>query len=169
LPLGLNENFPVNVHIVERFSTAILAKHLQEKLVRNLHEVNQGEFTFEEVANPTVPEGTIVFEFGLANEGSFNYLDDEELKTTVAFLNKNRSETLDFFCAIRYYKISGNKKTPLKFDYFLLRTVFGKELFEVQVYHERGPRYISPQDLVVFIVDNLNKAQSKKALRPLKD
>lgn len=169
MPLCLHENFPLNVHRVEGFRTTVSVIQLQKKILRTLHEVNQKEFTFEEVANPTVPEGTVFFEFGLANEGGFSYLDEEEFNAIVAFLNKNRLEILDFFCSIRYYKNSGDKKTPLKFDYFMLRTVFGKEIFEVQVYHERGPRYIAPQDLVGFIVNMVNKTQSKKILKALKD
>ena len=169
MPLGLNENFPINVHRVEGFCTTASTKQLQNKFLRTLHEVNQKEFTFEEVTNPTVPEGKVFFEFGLANEGNFSYLDEEEFNATAAFISKNRLNILDFFCSIRYYKISGDKKTPLKFDYFMLRTVFGKEMLEVQVYHERGPRYITPQDLVDFIVNKVNKTQSKKVLKPLKD
>ena len=167
MPLGLHENFPINVHRVEGFCTTASTKQLQNKFLRALYEVNQKEFTFEEVADPTVPEGTVFFEFGLANEGRFSYLDEEEFNATVAFLNKNRLEILDFFCSIRYYKSSGDKIAPLKFDYFMLRIVFGKEILEVQVYHERGPRYITPQDLIGFIVNMVNKAQSKKILKPL--
>lgn len=169
MTLGLLDNFPKNVHHIESFSTNASAKQLQERLLITLHEINQGEFTFEEVANPTVPQGTMIFEFGLANEVNFSYLDVEELSATLAFLNKNRLKTLDFFCSIRYYKCSGEKRTPLKFDYFLLRNVFGKDLLEMQVYHERGPRYISPQDLLVFIVTKVNKSQSKKVLKPIKN
>lgn len=169
MPLGLHENFPKNVHSIEGFRTNVPTKQLQKKLLRIVHEVNREDFTFEEVTNPTVPKGTIVFEFGLANECNFSYIDEEELKKALIFINKNRLELLDFFCSIRYYKINGNKKTPLKFDYFLLRTVFGKEVLEFQVYHERGPRYISPQDLVVFIVNKLNKAQRKKILKVIND
>ena len=47
---------------------------------------------------------------------------------------------MDFFCSIRYYKGSGEKRSPLKFDYYMLRTVFSKDIFEVQVFHERGPK-----------------------------
>ena len=169
MTLGLHDNFPINVHLVEGFKTTVSAKRLQEKLLRTLHELNHGEFTFEEVTNPTVPHGTVLFEFGLAKDGGFSYLNEEELKASLAFLNRERLEVLDFFCSIRYYKINGGKKTPLKFDYFFFRTVFGKELLEVRVYHERGPRYVSPADLVGFIVNKLNMMQSKKVLKTLAD
>ena len=169
MTLGFHDNFPINVHLVEGFKATVSAKRLQEKLLRTLHELNRGKFTFEEVANPTVPRGTVLFEFGLAKDGGFSYLNEEELKTSLAFLNRERLEVLDFFCSIRYYKSNGDKKTPLKFDYFFFRTVFGKELLEVQVYHERGPRYVSPADLVGFIVNKLNMMQSKKVLKAVAD
>ena len=169
MTLGLLDNFPINVHLVEGFKTTVSAKRLQEKLLRTLHELNHGEFTFEEVTNPTVPHGTVLFEFGLAKDGGFSYLNEEELKASLTFLNRERLEVLDFFCSIRYYKINGGKKTPLKFDYFFFRTVFGKELLEVRVYHERGPRYVSPADFVGFIVNKLNMMQSKKVLKTLAD
>lgn len=169
MTLGLHENFPINVHLVEGFRTTVSAKRLQEKILRTLYELNLGEFTFEEVANPTVPHGTVIFEFGLAKDGGFSYLNEEELKVSLAFLNRERFEVLDFFCSIRYYKNSRDKKIPLKFDYFFFRTVFPKELLEVHVYHERGPRYVSPADLVGFIVNNLNRMQSKKILKAVAD
>jgi len=72
---------------------------------------------------------------------------------------------MDFFCAIRYYKENGDKKTALKFDYYLLRTIFGKNILEIQVFHERGPRYISPQDLVDFLQSKINWDRSKRLLK----
>ena len=69
---------------------------------------------------------------------------------------------MDFFCSIRYYKGIGEKKTPLKFDYYMLRTIFSKDTFEVQVFHERGPRYISPEELTMFIFTKVNESSNQK-------
>jgi hypothetical protein len=40
-------------------------------------------------------------------------------------------------------------------------------MFEVQVFHERGPRYISPEDLTTFVYNKVNETTSKnrKALK----
>jgi hypothetical protein len=38
----------------------------------------------------------------------------------------------------------------------------------VQVFHERGPRYVSPEDVTAFIVSKLNAGQRRKILSPLK-
>ena len=72
---------------------------------------------------------------------------------------------MDFFCSIRYYKGKPEKKTALKFDYYLFRTIYGKNLFEIQIRHERGPRYLSPEDLAAFIFNRINEGSNRKALK----
>ena len=161
MTLGFYENFPANIHRIDSFNSTLSIKQLQQKLIQVLYEVNCKEFSFEEVANPTVPHGVVIFEFGVAESGDFNYIDEEETKKALSTLAKERLHSLDFFCSIRYYKGGGEKKTPLKFDYFMLRTVFNKDTFEVQVFHERGPRYISPEELTEFIFNKINESSSK--------
>ncbi|MCL4430059.1 MAG: hypothetical protein M1167_04830 [Chloroflexi bacterium] len=158
MTLGFYENFPTNIHKIDNFQSALSSKQLQQKLIQVFYEVNRKEFTFEEVTNPTVPQGKVIFEFGLAESGNFNYIDDEELEKTLNFLAKERLHSMDFFCSIRYYKGIGEKKTPLKFDYYMLRAIFSKDLLEVQVFHERGPRYISPEELTAFIFNKINES-----------
>jgi hypothetical protein len=159
--LGFYENFPTNVHRIDSFISTLSSKQLQQKLIQFFFEANHKEFSFEEVTYPTVPQGRVIFEFGLAESEDFNYLDEEELKKIRKFLAKERLHSMDFFCSIRYYKGIGEKKTPLKFDYYMLRTIFSKDTFEVQVFHERGPRYISPEELTAFIFDKINESSSK--------
>jgi hypothetical protein len=163
--LGLYENFPQNIHMVESFNSVLSIKQLQLKLIQAIYDANRREFSFEEIANPTIPEGKVIFEFGLAESEDFNYIDDEELKKALVFFAKERVQTIDFFCAIRNYKGSGEKKRALKFDYYMVRTVFSKDKLEVQVFHERGPRYISPKDLMMFIVDRINEGSNRKVLK----
>jgi hypothetical protein len=167
LPLGLYENFPPNIHHVDRFNYTLSNRQLQSKLVATLRQVNSREYSFEEVTNPTVPNGRLIFEFGLAESGDFNYIDDDEVKKTQSVLSKERLRSMDFFCSIRYYKESGEKRSALKFDYYMLRALFSKDVLEVQVFHERGPRYISPQELVDFLFMRLNAdvAKNKKILK----
>jgi hypothetical protein len=56
---------------------------------------------------------------------------------------------------------------PLKFDYYMIRFAFSKNTMEMRVFHERGPRYISPEDITTFIVNQINKASTKKILKPV--
>ncbi len=165
MTLGFYENFPSGIHGSERFISTISSKQLQHKLIQALYEANRGEFSFEEVSNPTVPEGRVIFEFGIAKAENFNYVDEEELKKAQVFLAKERVQSMDFFCSIRYYKGSGEEKTALKFDYYMLRTIFSKDHFEIKVFHERGPRYISPEDLTMFIFHKVNEASNRKVLK----
>jgi len=165
LPLGFYENFPVNIHRVDNFNSTVSIKQLQQKLIQIFYEVNCKEFSFEEVANPTIPEGKLIFEFGLAESEGFNYIDAEEVKKTLKVLAKERLDSMDFFCSIRYYKGNGDKKTPLKFDYYMMRTIFSKNALEVQVFHERGPRYISPEELTAFMFNKTNESSNRKILK----
>jgi hypothetical protein len=167
LSLGFYQNFPTTIHRIDSFNSTISSRQLQQKLIQTFYEVNCKEFTFEEVTNPTIPEGKVIFEFGLAESGDFNYIDDEEVKKALSFLAKERLDAMDFFCSIRYYKGKGENKTPLKFDYFMLRAVFNKDMLEIQVFHERGPRYISPEELTAFIFTKIN-ATSKRNKKILK-
>jgi len=163
--LGFYENFPVNIHRIEAFTTPLSSKSLQRRLIRVLHDVNRRKFSFEEVSCPTVPKCTIIFETGLADAGSFNYIDEEETRKVFSALRKAPFQTMDFFCAFRYYKGTAGNKAPLKFDYYLMRVIFGKNSLEIQVFHERGPRYVSPEDIVTFLVNEVNKTSSRRTLK----
>ncbi len=112
--MGFYQNFPTNIHRIDSFNSTLSSKQLQQKLIQVLHDINRREFSFEEISNPTVPQGRVIFEFGLAESEGFNYIDDEELKKTLNFLAKERLHSMDFFCSIRYYKGSGEKKTAVK-------------------------------------------------------
>ena len=163
--LGFYENFPVNIHRTDNFTSSLSSKKLQQRLIQVLHKINRETFSFEEITYPTVPEGTIIFETGLAEAKSFNYIDEEEAKRVLTALRKETLRSMDFFCAVRYYKGTGEKKKPLKFDYYMMRTIFGEKTMEVQVFHERGPRYISPEDIVAFLVNEVNKTSARRILK----
>jgi hypothetical protein len=165
--LGFYDNFPLNIHRIDNFSTTFSNKKLQQRLIQVLSEINRRTFSFEEIAYPTVPKCTIIFEAGLADAKSFNYIDEEEAKKVFTALRKSPFQTMDFFCAVRYYKGTADKKTPLKFDYYMLRVIFGKNAVEIRVFHERGPRYISPEDIVTFLVNMINETSSRKVLKKI--
>jgi hypothetical protein len=163
--LGFYENFPVKIHRIETFATPLSNNRLQRRLIQVVHNINRRTFSFEEVACPTVPECTIIFEAGLAEAKSFNYVDEEEKQKVLSALRKTPFQTMDFFCAVRYYKGTAEDKAPLKFDYYMMRLIFGKNNLEIQVFHERGPRYISPEDVITFVVNEVNKTSSRRTLK----
>lgn len=165
MTIGVYENFPSNIHMIQSFISTLSSKQLQQRLIQLFYEINRKEFHFEEVSNPTIPEGRVIFDFGLADVESFNYIDEDETKKALRLLSKEQLHIMDFFCVIRYHKGSAEKKTPLKFDYYFLRTVYGKDAFEIQVFHERGPRYVSPEDLTLFIFNKTNEGANRKILK----
>ena len=163
MTLGFYENFPSNVHLVESYNSTVSSKLLQQRIAQVLYEVNKKEFSFEEVANPTVPECKLIFEFGLADAENFNYIDEEEVNKILNLPEKELLRSIDFFCVIRYYR--GEKKKTLKFDYYFLRTLYGRSTLEIQISHKKGPRYLSPEDLTGFIVNKINEATNRKILK----
>jgi hypothetical protein len=168
LTKGVYENFPSQIHWIESFTSSVPSKQLQQKLVKIFYELNQKELSFEEVTNPTIPNSKLIFEFGLADSKCFNYINSDEEKKAIDLIDKEIPDRLDFFCGIRYYKGKTEKKTPLKFDYYLLRTIFNKGTVEAHIHHEKGPRYVSPQDLTQLIFDKINDNSSKKVLKKLR-
>ena len=165
--LGYYDNFPENIHKVASFSTSTSKKRLQQALIQVLYKINSETFTLEDVAHPSIPQCKVIFEFGIAEANSFNYLDSEEKSKAIKNIRKKPFQTMDFLCAVRYYKMQNEKKTPLKFDYYMLRFTFNKKLAEIQVFHERGPRHITPEDAVNFVANKINEAFSKKVLKTL--
>lgn len=164
--LGFYENFPSYVHRTERFLTSRISnRKLQQAIIQALHEINGETFTFEEVAKPTIPKCTIMFEFGIADGDGFNYLDSEETNRVLEFIRKRPLQLVDFLCIVKYYKDRGERKTPLKFDYYMIRIIFGEKLMETNVFHEKGLRHIFPEDIISLIVERVNKSFSRSVLK----
>jgi ribosomal protein S13 len=166
--LGAYENFPKNIHKTAHFTTSTTNKKLQQNLIQTLKETNSQTFNLENIAEPSIPQCSVIFEFGIAETNNFNYLDEDEANKVTKIIQKKPLQIADFFCAIRYYKTQNEKKTPLKFDYYMIRFIFNKNLIETQIFHERGPRYMSPEDITKFILNRINQIFSRKTLTLLK-
>jgi len=166
--LGLYENFPKTLHKTAFFAASISNKRLQQALIQTLQKINNENSNLEEIANPSVPQCTVILEFGIAEANNFNYLDNEETNKVLKVIQKKPLQLMDFFCALRYYKMQNGKKTPLRFDYYMMRFTFNKDSMEIQIFHERGPRYISPEDIANFVVNKISETFSKKILKAVK-
>ncbi|MCW4018557.1 MAG: hypothetical protein NWF00_07775 [Candidatus Bathyarchaeota archaeon] len=164
--LGFYENFPQTIHGTETFSFVLSKRKLQKKIAKVFQEVNCNSFSFEEVGNPTVPNGIVIFEFGIADTDGFFYLNQEGHQNLQNTLDDEAMRIMDWFCAIRYYKKAKPKRKPLKFDYYMLRLGFAeKGVMQVTVFHEKGPRYLSPEDLVNCIERQVNQTSKRKILK----
>ena len=159
--------FPTNIHLIETYSSLLSIRKLQEKIIRSFYEINGKEFDFEDVANPTVPEGKVIFNIGLAGAKKFSLINSEQVNAAIGVLNKENLQTIDFIIVIRYYKIKPEKRVPLRFDYYLMRTIYGKDKLEMQIAHDSGPRYVTPEDLSEFIFSKINLDSKKKPLKKL--
>jgi hypothetical protein len=166
--LGTYENFPKNIHKTAHFNVSSSNRSLQQTLIQTFRKANSETFNLENIADPSVPQCTAIFEFGIAEANNFNYLDDDETNKAIKIIQKKPFQLTDFFCAIRYYKMQKEKKTPLKFDYYMIRFIFNKDLMNMQIFHERGPRYVSPEDIENFILNRINEASSRKILTMFK-
>jgi hypothetical protein len=168
--IALYENFPEeSIHEKENFAFTLSNKKLQQKLIQVLKNINCRTFTFEDVGNPTVPGCTLIFEVGIADSNSFTFIDEDEAKRVLAVLKNEGFRVMDFFCAIRYYKDYTSNKKPLRFDYYMVRFLFAeRNWLEMQVFHERGPRYVSPKDLTAFLLKKVNETSAGGILKQIK-
>jgi len=165
--LGHYENFPATIHSSSGYATSISNKKTQETLIHVLLSANKESFKIEDVAYPTIPHCTVIFEFGIADGDDFNYLNEEEANKAIKVVRKTPFETMDFLCDVRYYKKTEERKTALRFDYYMLRFTFGINQMLIQVSHEKGPRHLTPDDLIHFLIERINRASPKKILREL--
>lgn len=163
--LGFYENFPINVQKAVRLTTTVSNKTLQKTLVQCLEKLNGENLRLEEVTSPSASDRTVIFEFGIADGDTFNYLDLEEKQKVLGEIRRAPLRIMDFFCAIRYYKERDGKRSPLKFDYYMLRLIFNTGSVEALIFHERGPRHVPPEDLVNLIIERVNKFYSRKVLK----
>ncbi len=163
------EGFPEqSIHAKEAFTFCLSPRKLEERLIEALRGVNSRTFTFEDFGNPTVPGCTVIFEVGIADSNSFTSIDENEEKKVFTTLKRATFGIMDFFFAIRYYKDFVSKKKPLKFDYYITRFIFSENVVELQVLHERGPRYFSPKDMVTFLMNRINETSARKILKKIK-
>jgi hypothetical protein len=163
--LGLYENFPRTAHSTMHYATLTSNKNLQQKLTQTLHNLNTQSFSLEKITDVSIPECLASFEFGIAYVNDFNYLDDEETETVLKTINKKPLQVMDFLCVVRYHRLQDKKKTTLRFDYSLIRFSFQKNTMDIHVFHERGPRHVSPEDIPNFIVSKVNEASSNRAVK----
>jgi hypothetical protein len=167
--LGVYENFPADIHKTINFETSISETSLQKALIDAFYVLNNKTLTFEEVAYPSLSQCIVGFEFGIAEENDFNFLDTHERDRIIAAIQKKPFSSLDFVCIFRYYKMQNEKKRPLKFDHYMLRFRFAKKAAQMQILHEKGPMHISLKDLPFFMTRILNGEFSKKVIRVIRE
>jgi hypothetical protein len=165
--LGFYANFPKTIHGIKHFAVSVSIKKLQQVLVETFQKLNNETLSLESIADPSIPQCKVNLEFGIAEAGDFNYLNGEEENRVQKEIRKKPFQVLDFLCAVRYYRMQEERKTPLRFDYYMLRFTFGEDSMDTQVFHERGPRYLSPEDVTNIVCNKVNETFSKRILKAL--
>jgi hypothetical protein len=160
--IGHYENFPETVHGVARFKYATPLRNVQEMLAATLSQLNQTRCGLEEIARSTGPCCEVDFEVGIGEETTFTLLDGSEVERLGREISRKPLPLMDFLCILQYHltKESG-KRSPLRFDYFLLRFAFAKNLAELLVSHERGTQRVHVEDLMRFLIDRVQKRIAK--------
>jgi len=65
---------------------------------------------FEEIAHPSMPECTIIFEVGIADAKSFNYVYEEETKRVLNALKKELFWVMGLFASCATIKVKQKRK-----------------------------------------------------------
>jgi hypothetical protein len=166
--LGRYKNFPEIIHGVARFTCKSSIDRVQQSILSALHNLNQ-EICDLIAVTPHLPQKCETsYEFGVAEDVDFNFLDKKELDRLQRSIVEKSLSILDFFCVARYHVVNDKgKRVPLKFDYHILRFMFQKNSIELRICHERGTQRVPLEDLVAFVAKRINEELSQRQLEPL--
>jgi len=166
--LGLYENFPDVIHGIVRFTFPFSTRQLQQTILEVAHQLNYEVYSMKDFTPFTTSECEVSFEFGVAEDMTFNYLDKEELERFLRQIETKPLSIIDIFSVVRYHIVnSKGKRTSLKFDYNMLRFTFSRKTMELLVSHERGNLRISLEDFITFLVNKINEKLTKEAQKTL--
>jgi hypothetical protein len=158
-------NFPENFHEREYFQTSLSIGKTQRALAQAVDILDREPLNIEKTLIPSILDYVVTLEIFMAEGRNFSDTEKEKTRTTKA-ANAKPFQTMDFLCTIAYHKTRDGKKKPLRFDYYMLRFIFEQKLVEARAFHERGPRRISPKEIIAIITDKMNANSSKKILKP---
>ena len=166
--LGRYENFPENIHGISIFQLQYSTKSLQKAIFYTFHRLNSETFDVGAVTPYLKQNYEVGFEFGVADGFDFNFLDQNELDQCLESVDETKMENLDFFFTVRYHIIRDDgKRVPLRFDYHVLRFVFKDGVLELRIRHERGTQQVPLDDLIDFLVKQINVELSRRDLSQL--
>jgi len=166
--LGSYENFPKNVHKVAIFNFKDPKKAIQQAILFGFHRLNQETFDLNNIMPYLKQNYKVSFEFGVAHDEDFTFLDQNELEQCLTGVTENELDSLDFFFVIRYHRVNDKgKQIPLRFDYHVLRFIFHENILELRIRHERGIQRVQLDELTDFITKQVNIELEKKQLSPL--
>ena len=144
---------------------------MQKTILHTIYQLNQETLDLKTLTKSSPANCELNFEFGIAEQDAFNFLDKEESERFFKSLEdelKEQLRVLDFFCATRYHTITPDgKRKPLKFDYALLRFAFQRRTMELFIVHERGTQRIPLEDLAIFLTNRIKNELKQRELKTL--
>lgn len=166
--LGQYENFPQVIHGIARFTFTSSMRQLQNAIVEVTHQLNQEVYSVKDFTQFSTSKCEVSFEFGIAEDTSFNYVDKEELERFKKQIETKSLRVIDIFSVIRYHTVNTKEKhIPLKFDYNMLRLTFSRKTVELLISHERGNQRVSLEDFITFVASKISeklKGEAQKGL-----
>ncbi len=166
--LGRYENFPQVVHGIARFTFPSSTQQLQQAILEVAHRLNHGVYSVKDFTPFLTSNCQVSFEFGIAEDTAFNYIDKEELERFQKQIETKPLRVIDIFSVIRYHTVTAKgKRAPLKFDYNILRFTFSRKTMQLLVSHERGNHRISLEDFITFLTNKINEKLKKEAQKAL--
>jgi hypothetical protein len=161
--LGYYAEFPEPIHGIALFNHQNSTKRIQQAILCALHRLNHEVYDLSAVTPYLKQKCEVGFEFGVAENMAFNFLDEKELEKYLKHISEKELQTLDFFFVIRYHVTrKSGKQIPLRFDYQLLRFTFQKDHLEMQIRHEKGVQRIPIDDFTDFIAERINTELSRR-------
>lgn len=161
--LGQYERFPQIVHGVGTFTYKIPAMALQQVILQIFSRLNKETYDLSDITHLRSSQCKVSFEVGIAEDISFNFLDNEELERFEKSIQKDALPFLDFLCIVRYHIVkTDGKRVPLKFDHYFLRFIFYHRDLELRIAHERGIQHIHLEDMVNFVIKQINNELTKR-------
>ncbi|MFB0567701.1 MAG: hypothetical protein ACETVM_03865 [Candidatus Bathyarchaeia archaeon] len=166
--LGRYENFPQVIHGIARFTFPTSTQQLQQAILEVVHQLNHKACSMKDFTPFLTSNCQVSFEFGIAEDMAFNYLDKEELGRFQKQIETKPPRIIDIFLVVRYHTINAKgKRTPLKFDYNMLRFTFSRKTMQLLVSHERGNQRIALEDVITFLTNKINEKLKRKTQKAL--
>jgi hypothetical protein len=162
--LGHYEQFPETVHGISHFTHRVPLRPVQQAIATVLGRLNQKKCDLTEISHLNGPaECEVNFEIGIGEKATFTFLDSTEVGRLKGEITKKPLPFLDFLCVLQYHTIGeSGRRLSLRFDYYLLRFVFAKNLVEFLVSHERGSRRVHVEDLMCFVTTHVKRELAKR-------
>ena len=168
--LGHYEQFPEIVHGISHFTHRVPLRPVQQAIAVVFGQLNQEKCGLTEISHLNeLANCEVGFEIGIGERVTFTFLDRTELERLKNEITKKPLPFLDFLCVLQYHTVGElGIRLSLRFDYYLLRFAFAKNLTEFLVFHERGPRRVHVEDLTHFLTERVKRELQEHHSIPLR-